>query len=1097
MHFPTSFLPALSGRSGLVAAIFLVAGDLPASAQDTSRSAASDGRAGALIEEALAARETRARDRWEEAVALLREAIGEAAQEGDELAEARARAHLGDTYRTIGVPDSARIQLEASVGTLEERGSERDRLEALLGLHQVYRVQYYRAPAGAADRLLERVVALARQSKDPGMRARALRAQAIPLLENAAYDSAALLHEQGLDMARESGDPLQIGFSLRALGYVSQLRGRMDTAEGYFREALAVGEEAGLSSVVASNRRNLGDLELARGNARTALDHYHAGLIAARRAPEVWQEVDLLRGLADAHGQEARVDSTLFYLARARNTAESIEDHRQLATIVSATGAIYQNLDRLERARALFEEAATFAERAGDGVATWSMSSRAQGVQAAILQREILGWLRDPLRAPAQDSLMAMLPQPVDPPPGVDAATEPSTGGAGIPQRMPRGGAAVVEPATAGSSVQNEIGRLRERAAVHLREGDAESAIELLREARDRAEAEGDPALVGLVLLDLSNAFEEGGDLARAGGAAARSWLVFARLASLQGMQIAYSALMRQSPLMRGREPASEEEDLNRLFRAMVEAGGSTPAPRDLTSWVQEVKALQQVAVYAAMDGLEGHRTAVAYADTAAALRARLAVYAGEEPDRLSFAEADDGLFSRWIRSTLSLAPAVGERQAALAALGIAERGRAQALLDLMRGASEDIRPGTDLAAEARASLRGVDAPVLYYTIASDELVIWLATPDGEAHAVRRSLVPEIRRAQYDSVPYFSDGNKQAYATDSIALLVDGLRSGMGAVGNRDAGDGTRGLTLRRRAGDRLTYEDAEAELSATLLPRAILERLPDAGELIVVPYGPLNLVPFSALHPDGVSEPLGIRYALRYAPSLATLVEAQSRLWTTVEGTPPASAVVVGNPAMPQSFDGEEFYTLEPLPGAERESGAVAELLGTEPLTGEEASEGRVARSFEDATVVHLATHGLAYSSESRARDSWIALAPDSEHDGFLTAGEILDHPRDLVADLVVLSACESGLGTLNQAEGTVGLQRALLAKGAKSVLVSQWKVDDRTTAALMEAFYRAWLDGEGEVSKSEALRRAMASVRQQQADPLYWAAFQLVGAR
>jgi CHAT domain-containing protein len=97
-----------------------------------------------------------------------------------------------------------------------------------------------------------------------------------------------------------------------------------------------------------------------------------------------------------------------------------------------------------------------------------------------------------------------------------------------------------------------------------------------------------------------------------------------------------------------------------------------------------------------------------------------------------------------------------------------------------------------------------------------------------------------------------------------------------------------------------------------------------------------------------------------------------------------------------------------------------------------------------------------------------------------------------------VVLSACQTGLGDLKQAEGTVGLQRAFLAKGARSVLVSLWSVNDDATAQLMRSFYTHWLDGS---TKSEALRKAQTEVRGKPGspfyDPRYWAAFQLVGAR
>jgi CHAT domain-containing protein len=150
-------------------------------------------------------------------------------------------------------------------------------------------------------------------------------------------------------------------------------------------------------------------------------------------------------------------------------------------------------------------------------------------------------------------------------------------------------------------------------------------------------------------------------------------------------------------------------------------------------------------------------------------------------------------------------------------------------------------------------------------------------------------------------------------------------------------------------------------------------------------------------------------------------------------------------------------------------------------------------------AVVIHLATHGYAYSSDARTRESFVALAAgregETEYDGHLTVGEVLDEKTPLTAELVVLSACQTGLGNLKQAEGTIGLQRAFLAKGARSVLVSLWSVPDEATSLLMQRFYAYWL-GDDKPSKAEALRRAQADVRKDHPHPWYWAAFQLVGA-
>ena len=95
-------------------------------------------------------------------------------------------------------------------------------------------------------------------------------------------------------------------------------------------------------------------------------------------------------------------------------------------------------------------------------------------------------------------------------------------------------------------------------------------------------------------------------------------------------------------------------------------------------------------------------------------------------------------------------------------------------------------------------------------------------------------------------------------------------------------------------------------------------------------------------------------------------------------------------------------------------------------------------------------------------------------------------------------MSACQTGLGDLKEAEGTIGLQRAFLAKGARSVLVSLWSVSDVATAELMQRFYLHWFEDVDRPSKAEALRRAQDDIRNTPGweHPRFWAAFQLVGA-
>ena len=171
--------------------------------------------------------------------------------------------------------------------------------------------------------------------------------------------------------------------------------------------------------------------------------------------------------------------------------------------------------------------------------------------------------------------------------------------------------------------------------------------------------------------------------------------------------------------------------------------------------------------------------------------------------------------------------------------------------------------------------------------------------------------------------------------------------------------------------------------------------------------------------------------------------------------------------------------------PHAEVEANAVAERFGTKPLLGAAATKSAVLTRLTEATLIHLATH--AFFDADNPLESGIVLA-----DGVLTAREVLQHR--LQADLLVLSACESGqVGSLG-GEELAGLSQAFLQAGVRSLLVSLWRVNDPATAALMQAFYTARQAG---ADKALALRQAMTQIQQDPrwTHPYYWGAFVLMG--
>ena len=284
------------------------------------------------------------------------------------------------------------------------------------------------------------------------------------------------------------------------------------------------------------------------------------------------------------------------------------------------------------------------------------------------------------------------------------------------------------------------------------------------------------------------------------------------------------------------------------------------------------------------------------------------------------------------------------------------------------------------------------------------------------------------------------------------------------------------------------------------LLIEPIADVLPSdpLKQVIFIPQDELLLVPFAALQ-DASGRYLIEDHTILTAPSIQTLdlTQQQRQLLDQAGALQPSDLLLAGNPVMPSiwQFVDEPSKQLSNLPGAEAEAKAIAEFFGTQALIGEAATESAVQQALSSARVIHLATHGLL--EYGNPQDSGrldipgaIALTPDAEHDGLLTSAEI--RALDLNAELVVLSACDTGLGDI-RGDGVIGLSRSLFLAGTPSVIVSLWSVPDAPTADLMIEFYRQWQQ-EG-LDKAQALRQAMLITMQQHPEPRDWAAFTLIG--
>lgn len=281
-------------------------------------------------------------------------------------------------------------------------------------------------------------------------------------------------------------------------------------------------------------------------------------------------------------------------------------------------------------------------------------------------------------------------------------------------------------------------------------------------------------------------------------------------------------------------------------------------------------------------------------------------------------------------------------------------------------------------------------------------------------------------------------------------------------------------------------YRQAANRLSEILIPP--IPRY--VKDLVIIPTGRLSVVPFETLHLRALQEgqPLAYlieQYHIRYELAAALILQK------TVPASPRNSILLCA----PVTFSDE---SLSDLPGTEREVLAIDSLFRrnkfeTTLLTHARAEERALrVQPLQQYQYLHLATHGVV--DETSPALSRIYLKSGGGADGTLYAGEIYNLALD--AELVTLSACQTGLGKISRGEGVIGLSRALAYAGARRMMVSFWRVSDASTTHLMKEFYRAMLAGDG-TRPGDYLREAklkmIASGRY--ASPYYWAPFVVIG--
>ena len=411
-------------------------------------------------------------------------------------------------------------------------------------------------------------------------------------------------------------------------------------------------------------------------------------------------------------------------------------------------------------------------------------------------------------------------------------------------------------------------------------------------------------------------------------------------------------------------------------------------------------------------------------------------------------------------------------------ALLTADHGRAQALNDLLEfkyGLKELLPDIGTLSVTTSDILSYLPSITAFIGINKGGIVLWVNEKGKEIKARRTEIDMSVER-------YFESLLESTYEEIGVRADVNCQDRSLGNPSDKK-------LAEERSPRKPRSHSSCFETKSLQTLYNVVIDPIRDllhGDEIVIVPQGPLCLTPYAAFM-DLTSKYLCETFRVRLLPSISTLRLIQNcpADWHSKTG-----ALLVGDPWVQEVV--YEGMTLEQLEWAEKEVQMIGEILQTEPLIGKQATKGEVLKRISSVALVHIAAHGRMETGE-------IALAPNTtrlfpipdKEDYLLTMKDVLN--AQIRARLVVLSCCHSARGEV-KAEGVVGIARAFLGAGARSVLVSLWAIDDEATMKFMKLFYQQLVHGR---SASEALNDAMKSMRESDrfSAVKFWAPFVLIG--
>ncbi len=876
------------------------------------------------------------------------------------------------------------------------------------------------------------------------------------------YQQAIAYFDSALGIAREIGDRKREGDWLGALGNAYRLLGQYSQAMVHYDSALVIARKIGDRKSEGGWLGSLGNSCFVLSQYQQAIAYYASALGIAREFGVRRDEGGWLGSLGNAYFRLGQYQRAIEYYDSALGIARKIGDQRAEAAWLGNLGSSYQSLGQYQKAIAYYDSGLVIARKIG--------GRQAEGGFLGILGTAYR-WLGQYQRAIAYSDSALSIARKI----GDRQAEGVWLGNLGVAYKSLGQYQRAIAYSDSALSIARKIGGRQAEGAclgdlgvAYESLGQYQQAIAYYDSALGIAREIGDREGEGRHLGNLGEAYRSLGLYPQAITYADSALFIAKEIADAENIWQRYWSLAKSHSKTSETKRNEVINFYDNAVAALENITGQLVQDVHKLSYVQDKQKLyvDYINYLVAQPEPQYHEKAleISEASRTRALRDLLHGQRTQSPlteeKRLAAMKYTEELFAAHTAAQSEL----------LAASKMTRAGAEKRLEDwaqqitipsdtLASTATAPVIQLQDIQAEAR------NATLLEYHVLDDGVVIWVVDQTGKVFAVKQNIAKEKLRSLIDSVRQ--------------VLEVEGF---------------VKSTASRKKARTPLL------QTLDALLIRPMKDYLPkDSNQpLVILPHDVLFLLPFACLM-DSSGQYLAQRYTFSTAPSVGLLKFTREKIREQQDRENP-KLLLMGNPKMP-----DEMWL--PLPGAEKEVKLIADQVNRKkeagfsiphaaprqalPLTKAQATEAEFRQIASVHNYIHLATHGYVVSDALRCGLVLAKTGETMETDGILTTAEIFG--LQLNAELVVLSACQTGLGEISS-DGVAGLSRAFLYAGVSSLIVSLWTVSDEVTQELMVKFYEELaVDG----NKARALRAAQLATMKikKYSHPKDWAGFVLVG--